>query len=42
MLYVNEDMVKLQINVAKSNDEGIDNVPDPVYSSNIWEREVAK
>ena len=33
--YVDEDLVKLQIEVAKRNNEGIDNAPDPVYSYNI-------
>ena len=36
--YVPEDLVKLQIEVAKRNNEGIDNAPDPVYSCNISDR----
>ena len=37
---VDEDLVKLQIEVAKRNNEGIDNVSNPVYSWNIFEEEV--
>ena len=33
--YIDEDLVKLQIEVAKRNNEGIDNAPDLVYSCNI-------
>ena len=40
--YVDEDLVKLRIEVAKRNNEGIDNAPDPVYSCNISEEEVAR
>ena len=40
--YVDEDLVKLQIEVAKRNNEGIDNAPDPVYSCNISEGEVVR
>ena len=40
--YVYKDLVKLQIEVAKMTNEGIDNVPDPVYSCNISEREVVR
>ena len=40
--YIDEDLVKLQIEVAKRNNQGIDNSPDPVYSCNICEREVVR
>ena len=33
--YVDEDLVNLQIEVAKRNNEGIDSALDPVYSCNI-------
>ena len=33
--YVEEDLVKLQTEDAKRNNEGIDHAPDPVYSCNI-------
>ena len=40
--YVDEDLIKLQIEVAKRNNEGIDNVPDPIYTCNISEGEVVR
>ena len=40
--YVDEDLVKLQIEVAKRNNESIDNAPHPVYSCNISEGEVVR
>ena len=40
--YVEEDLFKLQIEVAKRNNEGIDNGPDPVYFCNISEWEVVR
>ena len=40
--YVYEDLVKLQMKVEKRNNEGIDKVPDPVYSCNISEGEVVR
>ena len=39
---LNEDLVKLQIEVAKKNNEGTDNAPDTVYSCNISEEEVVR
>ena len=38
--YVDKDLVKLQMEVAKRNNEGIDSAPDPVYLCNISEWEV--
>ena len=40
--YVDEVLVKLQTEIAKSNNEGIDNVPGPVYSCNVSEGELAR
>ena len=40
--YVDEDLIKLQIEVAKRNNEGNDNVPDPIYTCNISEGEVVR
>ena len=40
--YVDEDPIKLRIEVAKRNNEGIDNVPDPIYTCNISEGEVVR
>ena len=40
--YLDENQVKLQIEVAKRNTEGIDNASDSVYSCNISEGEVVK
>ena len=40
--YVDEDLVKLQIEVAYRNNEGIDSAPDPVYYYNISEVEVVR
>ena len=42
-IYVDEeDMIKLQIEVAKRNNEGTDNASDEVYSCNISEGEVVR
>ena len=38
--YVDKDLVKLQMEVAKRNNEGIDSAPDSVYLCNISEWEV--
>ena len=40
--YVDEDLVKVQIEIVKRNTEGIDNAPDPVYSCNNSEGNVAR
>ena len=40
--YVGEDLVKLQIEVAKRNNEGIDHAPDPYYFCNISEGKVVR
>ena len=40
--YADEDLIKLEIEVAKRNKEGIDNAPDPVYSCNISEGGVVR
>ena len=40
--YVDEDLLKLQIEVAKRNNEGIDNAPYPVYFGNISEGEILR
>ena len=40
--YVDEVLVKLQTENAKSNNEGIDNVPGPVYSCNVSEGELVR
>ena len=40
--YVDEDLVKLQIEVANRNNEGIDSAPDTVYYYNISEVEVVR
>ena len=39
---IEEDLIKLQIEVAKRNNVGIDNVPDPIYTCNISEGEVVR
>ena len=38
--FVDEDLIKLQIGIAKRNNDKIDNTPDPVYSGNIVVGEV--
>ena len=38
--YVDKDLIKLQTEVAKRNNEEIDNTPDAVYSCNIFVGEV--
>ena len=40
--YIDEDLVKWQIEVLKRNNEGIDNASDPVYSCNISKGEVVR
>ena len=40
--YVDEDLIKLQIEVAKINKEGINSVPDPIFTCNISEGEVVR
>ena len=40
--YVDEVLVKLQTEIAKSNNEGIDNVLGPVYSCNVSEGELVR
>ena len=40
--YVDEDLVKLQIEVAKKINERIGNAPDPVYYCNISEGKVVR
>ena len=40
--YIDDDLVKLQIEVAKRNNEGIHNAPDPVYSCSVYEGEVLR
>ena len=40
--YVDKDLVKLQSEAAKRNNEGIGNAPEPVYSYNISEGEAVR
>ena len=40
--YIDEDLVKLKFEVAKRNNEGIDNANDPVYSCNISKGEIVR
>ena len=40
--YIEEDLVKLKIEVAKRNNEGIDNASDPVYCCNISKEKVVR
>ena len=40
--YVDEVLVTSKTEIAKSNNEGIDNVPGPVYSCNVSEGELVR